>query len=588
MSPRRLHPAEQYARDVINGKIIAGRTMKQACKRYFDDLRHAKERGFEFRRDMAERSIKFCTKFIKHTKGREFVNRPFELEPWEQFILWNLFGWYRAKDKRWIVEINGRIEDTSGTRRFREVLIMIARKNGKTFLGAAICLYIAFADERPGGEPGAEVYIAATKLDQAKDLLFKDCQRQVKKSKALRDWGIVAGADAIYRESSGQVIVPLAADADTQAGLNVYLGFLDELYAHKTREMWDILETATGSRPQALIIGISTAGKNRAGICYEKYDYGKKVLEGIINDDTFLAIIFELDDGDDWRDESLWIKANPNLGVSKKFGDMRTKAERAKNMSSALNSFLQFELNVWVHGDRKWMPMDDWKACAGPIPALELEDYLKGRVCYTAMDLSSTSDIAGFIHYFPPIEGDPYYYTVCRFFIPEDNVYDRTKNSGFPYDGWAHDEYLIPTPGNVIDYDFIIEQLENDSQMFQIVQLSFDRWNAEFLIQQFENRGIGIPVVSFGQGYQSMSPALKEVERITRSHQLRHGGQPVLWWMADNMIIMQDPSGNIKPDKAKSKEKIDGMVMLCMAAQQARVNEGIDGSVYEGRGIVTF
>ena len=581
---RRLPPAERYARDVVAGKIIANKLVRQACQRHLDDLRTGAERGLVFDVQAAERALKFFG-VLRHSKG-EWAGQPLVLADWQQFITWILFGWKRAPHPRWVVEKNGQREDTSGTRRYRTAYIEVARKNGKSTWGAGIMLYLTFADEKPGGEAGAECYSAATKRDQAR-IVHGEAVRMVKKSLALRKHGVITYKDNLHCPGRDQKFEPLGADSDTMDGLNVHAALIDELHAHKTRTVWDVLETATGSRRQPMIIAITTAGTNRQSVCWEKHEYTRQVLEGIVEDDTWFGIIYTLDEGDDWRDERVWFKSNPNLGVSKSWSDMRPKAARARSMTSALNAFLQKELNVWVHGETKWMNMDEWRQCAGPIDALDLPEAMAGRPCWSGLDLSSSQDLTALVHVFPPlVEGEPWS-VICRFWIPEDNLLERCKSDGVPYDTWQAEEYLEATPGNVIDYDWIFEQLEKDSQQFQIIEIPFDRWGAPMPIQMLQKMNFN--VIDFGQGYQSMSPPMKDLERLVASHKLAHGNNPVLTWMADNLIAKMDPAGNIKPDKAKSKEKIDGIVALLMGLDRAMRNQGETGkSVYEERGMVTI
>lgn len=564
----------------------------KACRRHLDDLKHGKERGLFFDQPAAERVLKLIGT-LSHSKG-EWANQRLELEPWEQFIVWSLFGWKRAKHPRWVIEKNGQVEDTAGTRRFRTAYISVGRKNGKSTVGAAIMLILAFADEVSSGEPGAESYTAATRRDQAR-IVHGEAVRMVRKSPMWKR-NISIYKDNLNRIDMAQKFEPLGADSDTADGLNVHAALLDELHAHKSRDMYDVLETATGARRQPMIIAITTAGTSRQGVCYEKDEYTRWVLDGTVEDDSWFGIIYTLDERrtdtgvelDDWRDESNWIKSNPNLGVSKKWSDMRMKAERARTMTSALNAFLQKELNVWVQGETKWMNMELWSKCGGPLPALELPEFLTGRPCYSGIDLSSTSDITTAIHVFPPLTDDEPAYVVCRFWIPEDNMIERCKDDRIHYDEWAREGYITATPGNVIDYDFILESLEKDVEQFQVMEIPFDRWNAEYLRQMLEKRGMSIPIFPFGQGFVSMSPPMKELERLVASRKLAHGNNPVLTWMADNLIARTDPAGNIKPDKEKSREKIDGIVALLMGLDRTLKNQGEGESIYNTQGMRTI
>jgi phage terminase large subunit-like protein len=561
-----LHPSEQYARDVIDGKIVACRWVILACERYFYDLEHGHERGLYFDREAAERVIHFIG-LLRHSKGKwgRGGGERIVLEGWQSFIVWNVFGWKRIDN---------------GMRRFRTLYQEVARKNGKSTIGAAIGLYLAFAD----GEPGAEVYSAATKRDQAR-IVHKEAIRMVRKNPGLRKF-IKIYKDNLNLEQTASKYEPLGGDSDSTDGLNVHGVIADELHAWKTREMWDVLETATGSREQPLLVAITTAGIDRQSLCYEKHEYTRKVLEGwkdnSFEDDTWFGIIFTLDEGDDWRDEKVWIKANPNLGVSKYMDDLQMKAKRAGQMAAALNNFLRRELDMWVQGEFKWMRMDKWRACGGEIPALQLPGQLQGRPCYGGLDLSSTSDITAFLLVFP--DEDDYFDIVCRFWIPEDNMLIRTRDQGVKYQEWVKAGFIEATPGDHIDYDWIFEQIEKDADGFDIDQIAFDRWGASRVSTVLQNKGM--TMVQFGQGYASMNPPMHELERLVLSGKIRHGNNPVLTWMADNLVARMDPAGNIKPDKDKSREKIDGVVALIMAIDLA-LRHPETKSVYEKRGLRT-
>jgi phage terminase large subunit-like protein len=322
-------------------------------------------------------------------------------------------------------------------------------------------------------------------------------------------------------------------------------------------------------------VAITTAGMDRQSVCFEKHQYTEKVLEGFKDnsfvDDTWFGIIYTIDEGDDWRDEACWIKANPNLGVSKKIDDLRMKATRAAKMPAAQNNFLRRELNVWVQGDSKWMDMDAWRKCGGKIPALELPEHLKGRTAFAGLDLSSTSDLTAFVLVFPAEDG--FIDVVARFWLPEDAIEPRTQE-GTHYDEWVREGYIEKTDGNVIDYGLVFEQIKQDATDYSIERIAFDRWGAARVVQVLQN--IGMTMVQFGQGYQSMNPPMQELERLLLSGKIRHGNNPVLTWMADNVVAHMDPAGNIKPDKEKSKDKIDGIVALIMAIDLALRNEVVN------------
>jgi phage terminase large subunit-like protein len=553
-----LHPAEQYAQDVIDGKIVACKWVRLACERHFHDLKHGHERGLYFDREAAELVLRFKG-MLKHSKGK-WAGENLILEPWQQFRTWCMYGWMR--------------ED--GTRRFRSSYTEVARKNGKSTDGASDGLYLGFAD----GEPGAEVYSAATKRDQAR-IVHQEAIRMVRKNRTLKKY-IKIFKDNLSLEDTASKYEPLGGDSDSMDGLNVHGAIVDELHAHKNRETLELLETATGAREQPMIIMITTAGENRKSVCFEKHEYTRKVLEGWKDgsyvDDTWFGLIYSLDDDDikneRYFDEKLWVKANPNLGVSKSLEDLRMKAKRASQMAAALNNFLRRELNVWVTGTVKWTNMEKWREAgkADPIPALEKPEKLKKRSTFGGLDLSSVSDITAFIMVFPA--PDEYIDIVCRFWIPEDTLEVvpnyRSTDDAKMVKQWVKEGYIEATPGNHIDHDFIYAQLEKDAGNFTIKQAAFDRWGASSVTQTLEK--MGMKMVEFGQGYASMNPPMKELERLILSGKIRHGNHPVLTWMADNLIARLDPAGNMKPDKEKSRDKIDGMVALIMALDLALRN----------------
>jgi len=551
--------AEQYIEDVLSGRQVACRWVRLMCERHRRDLEDGAERGLHFDATAAQMVIAFFA-LLKHSKG-EWAGRTIVLEPWQQAVLWILFGWKRA----------------DGTRRFRTAYLEVARKNGKSTMAAGLGLYLLLAD----GEPGAEVYSAATKRDQAR-ITHSEATRMAKASPQIRrEVNIVR--DNIHIVDTASKFEPLGADSDTMDGLNVHAAIVDELHAHKNRDTWDVLETATGSRRQPMVFAITTSGYDRQSLCFQEHEYTEKVLEGLIEDDSFFGAIYTLDEEDDWQDERCWIKANPNLGVSKKWDDMRMKAMRAAEMPAALNAFLRLELDIWTQSETKWVSIEHWKRCGTAVDPLGLQ----GRTCYGGLDLSSTTDVSAFVLVFPPQHEDDDYQVLCRFFIPEDAMVERSRRDRVPYDVWVRQGYVTATPGNVIDYAWILDQVDQDAQAYDLKEIAFDRWGASRIQTQLMEMGGPDFLVQFGQGFRSMSPPMKELEKLILSEKLAHGNNPVLNWMADNLVARQDPAGNIKPDKEKSREKIDGMVGLIMGLDRALRHEQA-GSVYEERGLLTL
>lgn len=550
------HPVLAYMAGVRDGSIPACKTIKQAVERQYQDLETGKERGLHFDRLAAEHVLQFFG-FLRHSKG-EWAGQPFTLEPWQQFMLWVLFGWLRD----------------DGLRRFRMAFVALPRKNGKTTTIAGIGLYLMLAD----GEPGAEIYSAATKRDQAK-LSWGEAARMVKASpslqKMVKEW---RASSTLAVDATNSKFMPLGADADTMDGLNVHGALIDELHAHKTAAVVDVLETATGARRQPLQIEITTAGYDRESICYQHYIYSKQVLEGSIQDDSWFAYIAELDDGDDWRSEVVWAKANPNLGVSVKLDDLQRKAEKAANMPAAQNGFRRLHLNEWTQQNDRWIDLALWDANGGSVD----ESDLAGRVCYGGLDLSSVSDITAWVLVFPMDDGK--LQIVSRFWCPESRLTDSDNRYGGQYQAWARAGLLGTTAGNAIDYQYIRAKVLEDASKFRLVDLNVDRLFQGYQLAM-ELQDEGLSVFGMGQGFLSMAPAMKTFERLLLDKRLNHGGNSVLRWMAGNVAVKQDPAGNLKPDKSESQGKIDGIVALAMALDRWERNDS-GPSIYEDRELI--
>lgn len=545
--------AKKYIADVLAGKATACKWVRLFCERHEKDLKKGTKRGLYFDEDEAERVLRFFD-FLRHSKG-EWGGQPFILSPWQQAYLWVLFGWRKK---------------ATGTRRFRISYLEVARKAGKSSLAAGVALYLLDADK----EPGAEVYSAATKRDQAKIVHGEAC-RMVRASAMLKQF-ITVRTDNMFVLDTNSKFEPLSSDYNSLDGLNIHGAIVDEVHAHKTRDLWDILETATGARRQPLMFAITTAGVSRQGICRELHDYLEKVLDGSLEDDSFCGIIFTLDEEDDYTDERVWVKANPNLGVSVKLDDLRDKIRKAREAPAALNAFLRLHMNIWTQAETRWIDPDAWAACGEQTP---LED-LRKEPCYAGLDLSSTTDISAFVLKFPRT-GD----ALGWFWIPEDEMEKRERRDRVPFSAWVRHEYVEATPGNVIDYEYIRQRIKQVAAEFRgLREIGYDPWNATQLAIQLEEDGFN--VVPVRQGFQTLSPAAKELEREIMSGELKHGGNPVLRWMAANVVLAIDPAENIKPDKAKSAERIDGIVALCMAISRQIQGED-DTSIYETRGLLT-
>ena len=504
----------------------------------------------------ADRAVGFFERYLKHTKGR-WAGEAFRLQPWqEKDIIRPLFGWKRA----------------DGTRKYRTAYIEIPRKNGKSTLSAGIGLYLLFADN----EPGAEIYSAAADRDQAAIVhdqaraMVEDSPELAKRAEVFKRSIVVHATRSVYKV--------ISADAYTKHGLNAHGIIFDELHAQPNRELWDVLTTSTGAREQPLVATITTAGYDRESICWEQHEYARKVLEGVIEDPTYFAYIAAADENEDWTDPEVWENANPGLGVTISREYLEQECKRAQQVPAYQNTFRRLHLDQWTQQETRWLDLGVWDACGGDVPDLA------GRKCYAGLDMASTTDVAALALVFPPeTEGEPYY-VIPFFWIPGDNLVERSLRDRASYDAWQQAGLLATTDGNVIDYQAIQAQIVDLGEIYDIEEIAFDRWGAIQMSQNLD--GAGFTMVPFGQGFASMSAPTKELQRLILDGKIAHGGHPVLRWMADNMVVKQDPAGNLKPDKSKSRQKIDGMVALIMGLDRAIRHGGEEGSVYEERGVL--
>jgi len=506
----------------------------------------------------AERAVKFINN-LKHTKG-VWHGVPFDLLPWQDRIIRDLFGTVK--------------ED--GFRQYNTAYVEIPKKNGKSEIAAALALYLTCGDN----EWGAEVYGCAADRQQA-SIVFDVAVDMVDQCPALkkRIKPIISQKRLVYMPL-GSFYQVLSAEAYTKHGLNVHGVIFDELHAQPGRELYDVMTKGSGdARKQPLFFLITTAGNDRNSICYEVHQKADDILRGKKFDPTFYPVIYGIKDDDNWQDEANWYKANPSLGHTIDIEKVRTAILSAKENPAEENIFRQLRLNQWVKQSVRWMPMDIWDKCSFTIDI----EKLRGRECYGGLDLSSTNDITAFVLIFPPTIDDDKYYVLPYFWIPEDNLKLRVRRDHVPYDVWEKQGLVKTTECNVIHYGFIESFIEELGTKYNIKEIAFDRWGAVQMVQNLE--GLGFTVVPFGQGYKDMSPPTKELMKITLEKRLAHGGHPVLKWMMDNIHVRTDPAGNIKPDKEKSTEKIDGAVALIMALDRSIRHENKE-SVYDNRGIL--
>lgn len=543
--------ATQYAEDVVAGKITACIYVQQACQRQLSDLQRQGEDGwlYVFDTERAEHICRFV-ELLPHIKGKWARERkPITLEPWQVFNLTTVFGWV----------------DSEGLRRFRTVYDEIPRKNAKSTLSSGVALYCLAADD----EEGAEVYSAATTRDQAR-IVWQDARQMVLRSAGMRArFGVEATAHSIFVEHSASAFKALSRDQGGNLdGLNIHVGIIDELHAHKTRDVFDVIDTGTGSRDQSLLWLITTAGFNRAGICYEKRGYTIKVLSRAVQDETWFGIIYTVDPEDLEEDERLftdpmiWQKANPNWAVSVMPADIARKAKQALETPSARNNFLTKHLNVWVNADTAWMDMIAWDRCGDNT--LRIEDF-NGAPCYAAGDLASKVDIACTAKLF---ERDGHYFAFLRHYLNEDAAEDGRNSQ---YGGWARTGHLITTPGNVTDYEVIEDDLRQDAVDYELRELAVDPWQAEHMRQRLAEDGLN--TVEFRQTVANMSEPMKMLQALVLQGRFHHDGDPVLTWMVSNVVAHLDAKDNIYPRKEFPENKIDGVVALIMALGRSMNNE---------------
>lgn len=571
---KQKNKAEQYIKDVMSGKKLVCKWTRLAVVRHVDDLKNGHKRGLYFDSDAGQDVIDFFG-LLKHSKG-EWAGDFIVLEGWQEFILRCVFGWKWTKDD---------------TRRFRTAYNEIPKKNGKTTLGAGVGNYLFIEDD----EPGAEVYATATKVDQAR-LVWNEARNMIRQSPDLSaEVTILTRNLHVLRTDSK--FEPLASDTKTMDGLNVHGTIVDELHAHRNRDLISVIESGGASRRQPLQFEITTAGNRRFSVGYDHHSYSQKILEGIIFDDSWFAIIFSLDeknikvtdkDGkvtwedDDWTDPKVWEKANPNYGVSVKVDQLVSLCAKAKEIPADENTFRQLRLNQWVGQFSRWISKELWDKNRNNFDPKEL----LGRRCWAGLDLAKTMDISALALVFPPEDIEKLWKLLLFYWVPKDNIKKRVHEDHVPYDDWVKRGLIKSTPGNVTDYRFVRKDILEINKLYRIEEMAYDRMFANELVQYLADEGI--TMVEFGQGFYSMSKPTFELERLLLGGELAHNGDEVLTWMASNVAVRKDPAGNIKPDKEKSEEKIDGIVSVIMGIGRAIVRDGVQESIYEKRGILVL
>lgn len=507
----------------------------------------------------ADRAVTFIENLC-HTKGK-WAGTPFWLLPWQEQLIRDIFG----------------IVKPDGNRQFRTAFVEICKKVGKSELAAAIALYLLYADN----EPSAEVYGAAADRQQA-SIVFDVAKQMVEMSPALMKRSKLMGATKrIVNYGNAGYYQVLSAEVGGKHGFSVSGLVFDEIHTQPNRQLYDVLtKGSSDARQNPLHFIITTAGNDRHSIAYELHTKAVDILEGRRVDPTFYPVVYGLKDDEDWEDEANWYKVNPSLGYTVDVERLRDAYREAKQNPADEITFKWLRCNMWVSSTVAWIPDAIYMRGNEPINMASLE----GRDCYAGLDLSSTGDITALVLIFPPRDEDEKFVLLPYFWIPEETIPRRVKANSVPYDIWEKQGYIMSTEGNVIHYDFIEKFIMDLSEKYHILEIAVDRWNATHVIQNLEDNGL--TMIPFGQGFASMSAPTKEFYRLLMEGKIIHGGHPVMRWMAGNVVVDTDPAGNIKVTKAKSKEKIDGIVAAIMALDRAVRHESEGRSVYDTRGII--
>ena len=509
----------------------------------------------------ARRVVRFI-ECLKHTKG-EFHGKPFKLLPWQEKVIRDVFGTVREEDP--------------DIRQYNQVYIEIGKKNGKSELGAALALNMLINDD----EWKAEVYSCASDRQQAA-IVFDVAVDMVRQNPTLsRLIKIIPSTKRMVYQPTGSIYQVLSSEVATKHGLNVSACIFDELHTQPTRALYDVMTQGSGdARRQPLWFFLTTAGIDRNSVCWEVHQKAVDILEGRKTDPRFYPVVYGLPDDADWQDEQNCYKCNPSLGYTITIDKVRDAYRKALETPADENMFRQLRLNQWVKQSVRWMPMDKWDECGAPV----IPGDLDGRVCYAGLDLSSTGDLTTLVLVFPPSDESEPYQILPFFWLPDETLPLRVRRDHVMYDVWEKQGFLQTTEGNVVHYGFIEKFICELGEKYNIREIAYDRWNATQMVQNLEDDGF--TMIPFGQGFRDMSPPTKELMRLVLEHRLAHGGHPVLRWNMDNAFVRTDPAGNLKIDKQKSTEKVDGAVALVMALDRAMKNQNSGGSVYDEREMI--
>lgn len=563
------YTAAQYIQDVQTGDQVACKWVKLSIQRHLNDLKRAEAEDpdfpFYYNEKAARRVIDFKQE-LHHTQGPwanpRMHDTRLRLEPWQQFIDSMIFGWLSREDD---------------CRRFTRVYIEVGKKNGKTTNAAATANYCFFVDKPR--EIGPEVYCVATKKAQA-EKAWDEIDRQIQRHPALeRKTKVYVQKSTIVIPGTAARVKMLGKDSKTEDGMNPHFVLVDEYHAHPDNSMLEVMESAMMARQQSLVYIITTAGFNKNSACYqEEHLQAEKVLEGSLNPapENFFCIIFTLDEGDDWTDPKVWIKANPNLGVSIIWKKFEGRIKQAIITPEKQNKIKTKNLNIWTEAETRWMEQDTWNKCSFKVDS----EALAGRPCYVGMDLSASQDITAVVLCFPPQSAGERYQFLYRFFIPEDNIIKREQRDKVPYSYWIEKGLVITTPGNSIDYDFIEQTILEDGGIYEIREIGFDPWKSHEIVNHLMNEGF--TMVPIRQSYYGMAQPTDIFEKKILALMVAHGGNPVMNWMISCTEMKSDRQDNkmpMKPQREKTGKRIDGVVASIIAIGRAVMNTEEDTSL---------
>jgi phage terminase large subunit-like protein len=574
---------DHYCAGVLSGDIPAGEWVHKSVRRFVSDLAKQKTNGFPyyFEPKAAQHFFDFCESELTQYEG-VFSGRPLALEPWQKFVFGNIFGWLK-------------VERLAGNpvRRFREAIIEIPKKQGKSILAAAIGLYLIWWDN----VPGAQVYGLAKNRSHAEKLSYRSARAMVKKNERLIKQFRVNESAAnigIYNDDADSFFSPLTSKPESTDGLNIHGAINDETKDWEDFEIYNIVKDGTISMYNSLILNITTAGHNQNSLGFERRGYLCKILDGVIPDQSTFGVIYGIDKGDEerWDCADVWAKAMPNYGVSVFAEALEAKVLSCKNSPSQKNSFLVKHLNVWLSSEDGFITSERWDTCnkSGDIASGEMADVSEwarsysGRRAWAGLDMGTVSDFASCVFVVEPKKKGGQWDVLPMFWIPADTVNDRKNKDiiqAFVDGGWVK-----TTDGDVTDFETVEYDIKAMCSHLNVQEVAYDRYKLDQMVQNLEKDGI--LVVSFGQGYVSMAPAVDQLEKAVLSAIIDHHGNPVLRWMNSNVVITKDPAGNRKFAKDKTQDKIDGMVSLAMALARAMLAPVEDGSPYDQHGVRGF